>query len=433
MDVNLFWSIIIICAGLQLVLGLSYFKSSVKLEEYFLSGRNVGLFALTLTFIATQVGGGVVVGSAEAAYKYGVISILYSGGLGLGFIALSLGFARKLREMDVATVPQILKKFYSSNVLKNLASIILVISNFLILGALSISTRKLFSSVEPNNDLIFIGIWLCLILYTSIGGLKAVISTDILQITFIILVFIFVGYEISTIDNLNISWELNSDAKLIEWDSWIIAPMLIVIIGQDMGQRCFSSKNGSVASWAAFISSFSMVAITILPVILGIIAKQMNNDSVSSEQLVQLVSSLTSPKLGSFFACAILMAIVSTADSLLCAITSNISIDFNLSHKFSKIISLFIGALSIFISYLDAEIIPLMIVAYKIVICTLTVPIIAAVVVPRYRIHFLSPYISCIIGILCVAMNIPHVELFSLLLCSATYYFLHLIKNLRST
>jgi SSS family solute:Na+ symporter len=45
-----------------------------SVNDYFLAGRNLGLFAVSLTLIATMIGGGALVGTSQDAYTYGYMA-----------------------------------------------------------------------------------------------------------------------------------------------------------------------------------------------------------------------------------------------------------------------------------------------------------------------------------------------------------------------
>jgi SSS family solute:Na+ symporter len=79
--------------------------------------------------------------------------------------------------------------------------------------------------------------------------------------------------------------------------------------------------------------------------------------------------------------CALAAAITSTADSLLCAISSNIVQDFDFNFikinklKFSKIVTLVVGLLSIIVAYFSNDIIGILIQSYELSISCLFIPI----------------------------------------------------------
>src|ERR1700722_9151011 len=111
-------------------------------EDYFLAGKNVSLFPLMMTFLATQVGGGIVLGAADEAFQFGWPVILYPLGSALGLIVLGAGLGRRLAGFEISTVAQIFEVVYRSVNLRKFASFLSVISLFMILVAQIIASNK---------------------------------------------------------------------------------------------------------------------------------------------------------------------------------------------------------------------------------------------------------------------------------------------------
>ena len=74
-----------------LFVGSRLSKAIKNQDDYFLAGKGVSFFPLLMTFVATQIGGGTVLGSAEEAYQYGWYVVLYPLGCCLGFVLLASG------------------------------------------------------------------------------------------------------------------------------------------------------------------------------------------------------------------------------------------------------------------------------------------------------------------------------------------------------
>ncbi|MGL5626713.1 MAG: sodium:solute symporter family transporter [Candidatus Rhabdochlamydia sp.] len=113
-------------------IGLRVSKKVNSKEDYFLAGKNVRLFPLMMTFLATQVGGGIILGAADEAYQFGWPVIFYPLGAALGLILLGVGMGRKLAEFQVSTVAQIFEVVYRSAMLRKIASVLSVISLFVL-------------------------------------------------------------------------------------------------------------------------------------------------------------------------------------------------------------------------------------------------------------------------------------------------------------
>ena len=69
-----------VLALLQLIcfwVGKRASKNVQDQQDYFLAGKDIRFFPLFMTFVATQIGGGLVLGAAEEAYQFGWSVMLY--------------------------------------------------------------------------------------------------------------------------------------------------------------------------------------------------------------------------------------------------------------------------------------------------------------------------------------------------------------------
>ena len=315
----------------SLYIGQKTAKSVHNEEDYFLGGRKLNFFRVCMGILATQLGGGAIIGAAEAAYKYSWFGLSYSLGIAIGLLCLSMGIGFKFRQMNISTIPQIFSDIYKSKFLCRFSSILYILSMFFILIAIGAASRKFALSIGFSQEWIFICFWLVVIFYTSSGGLNAVTNTDILQVVFVLgafaLTYIFLPNDIPSLTN--ISNNTNIDFSQVPWISWILVPCFFTIIGQDMAQRCFAAKSPGMIKWAMIVASVLLLCSSILPVYLGSISKVMGVTSNANESiLIYSIMKLTNPYVTSVFCCAILMAILSTADSLLCVISANVVLDF---------------------------------------------------------------------------------------------------------
>lgn len=399
-----FLLITIFILALSLYIGQRAAKSVSNEEDYFLSGRKLSFFRVSMGILATQLGGGAIIGAAEAAYKYSWVAISYSLGIAIGLICLALGIGSKFRRMNIATIPQIFRDVYGSQFLCRISSILYIVSMFFILVAIGSASRKFALSIGFNQEWIFICFWLVVIFYTSSGGLNAVTNTDILQIIFVLIAFILTYVFLPT--NLPLLKDINSsiqiDFQKIPWIGWVLVPCFFTIIGQDMAQRCFAAKSPTMIKWAMVIAAILLLCSAILPVYLGALSRVLGIDVNGNESiLIRAIMALTNPNVVSIFCCAILMAILSTADSLLCAISSNVVLDFFPSSNKKgfvkmKYITFIIGIAAMGGSYIFDDVINTMMIAYNISICCLFVPIMMSMIMKKP--HYVSAYISIIVG-----------------------------------
>jgi SSS family solute:Na+ symporter len=334
-----------------------------------------------MTFIATQVGGGLVLGASEEAYKYGFIVLLYPLGASLGLILLGLGMGRKLHQLNVSTVAELFEVIYNSKVLRKLASILSIISLYMILAAQFIASHKFMTACGVTNEMYFILFWTLVIIYTAFGGLKAVIATDLLQALFFIFTFLFAfGFIYLKMPELNLNHFEALPFESSKLVSWLFMPLLFMIIEQDMGQRCLGAKSKKTVTFATIGAGIITLLVCSIPVFFGILAKTLNIQvKEGSSVLMSFMMNMSNPFLTAVIAVSIIVAIISTADSLINAIGSNIGSDFGskIRIKTSQVIAAFIGISGIFFSYFFDNIVDLLIQSYELSISALFISIFA--------------------------------------------------------
>jgi solute:Na+ symporter, SSS family len=392
-DENMNITAFILCLfGLQALcfyVGKKSAKGLKDKNDYFLAGKGVRFFPLMMTFLATQVGGGLILGSAEEAYHFGWPVLFYPLGATLGLVLLGLGLGRKMAQYQISTVAQIFEVVYRSPSLKKVASALSIISLFMILVAQIIASNKFMISLGVENKIWFIGFWAIVILYTALGGLKAVVATDIIQATFFAVVFLITfGMAAFSTDLPILSTGFTesdfafSSSKLY---GWLLMPLLFMIIEQDMGQRCLAAESPKTVSKATLWAAAGTLILSLIPVYFGVTARNLGIDiPAGSSVLMEVVKQTTTPLITALMATAILAAIISTADSLINAISSNISQDFNFSFlkndkiRISQIISAGIAVAGIFFSFFFSNIVDLLIQSYELSVSCLFVPIFIA-------------------------------------------------------
>jgi solute:Na+ symporter, SSS family len=382
-------------------------KKSMSKEDYFLAGKSIKFFPLMMTFLATLVGGGVILGAAEEAYHYGWQVILYPLGAVLGFILLGSGIGRKLAGFKVNTIAQIFEVVYGSPVLKRIASLLSIISLFMILVGQIIASHKFLMSLGFTNTLFFVAFWAIVILYTAQGGLRAVISTDLVQAAFFSLIFLFsFGFVLfsdggsSFFQFANYEGFAKTPAKL---SRWLLLPLFFMVIEQDIAQRCFAAASARVVSKASMVAGLCMMVVCIIPVFFGTVAKSIGLAVPPGESVLMLaVATLTNPWITALIGCAVLAAIISTATSLINAISSNLASDFNISilqnTKVIQAVTCIIAIASIFFAFFFDNIVDLLIQSYELSVCSLFIPIFMALF--KRQGNFFSALFSMFFGMI---------------------------------
>jgi SSS family solute:Na+ symporter len=397
MNIYLFLSLFSILGLIYFMLGLAASKKVATTKDYFLAGRDLGLWPVTFTLIATQLGGGMLLGTAQEAYSVGYYGLLYTVGMSIGFIILGLGFAARLQSLNVATTAELFETRYGSITLKKIASLLSIITLLGITVGQIVASRALLNGLELNNEVVFLLFWAGLIVYTMVGGLKAVVVTDTAQL--LVIVVIFGGIFLASLFAEPCSFfsctalaeqQANFSGVTMSWSTIvaiILMPALFSLIEQDLAQRFFASRTKRVAALSALFAGIFMLLFALIPIYFGIKAKLLGMViPVGTSPLIPVLTVLTSEFAVLLAVCGIIAAITSTASSLLCAISSNITQDFDFSwlgltnkFKLSHYITALVGITALAMSYLVSQnIIGILISSYELSVCCLLIPLVVS-------------------------------------------------------
>lgn len=392
MDTLLFLSIFSALGILYFYLGVKASKNVTTATDYFVANRQMGVWQISSNLIATQVGGGMLLGTAASAYVNGYYGLCYTIGMAIGFLLLASGIAARLQQFTVTTTAQLFEVQYGSVILKKIASLLSIATLFGILIAQVVGFKSLMVALGFGSWFIVLPFWISVIAYTMIGGLRAITINDMVQMAIIIITFSGIFAYMLFNDPASL-WNTFSaqttmfqakQLSLTSISSIILMPGLFSLIEQDLAQRFFASRTKAVATTSAFIAALFLIFFAVIPVYLGMQAK-LTGLAIPEDAnpLIALLQSLLPQYLFALVLCAIVAAIISTADALMNGISANITQDFKLQSvlncdglRLSKITTLLVGIASLIASYLvSPNIIDIIISSYQISVCCLLVPL----------------------------------------------------------
>jgi len=369
-------------------------KGVTTKESYLLGNRQFSVRSITLTLIATQVGAGMIFGTAAESFSKGVLGVAYVLGMAIGLIILGLGVGAKLRSLEINTTAELFETKYGSKALRQFAALISILTMGGILAAQIVASRQLFATLFNLSPIYLVIFWIAIIGYTTFGGLKAIIATDILQVILIVLVFTGVFFYIVPVGEIGpllASSPVTFDGPVFSGGFFaaLIAPIFFSLIEQDLAQRCFASRTKRVATISAFLAAGFLLLFALIPILLGMYAKTAGITFAAGQSpLVLLFQSRLSTLGMTIVACALLAAICSTADSLLGAASTNLIADFlpsngKFSLALSRIITLFVGIAALIVAFFFDDVIGIIVKSYEVSISALFVPMILAMYLKR--------------------------------------------------
>ena len=352
------WTVIFLYIGSLLLFGWYGYRSRTEntLNDFYLAGPGFGFVVLLLTLYATQYSGNVFFAFTGMTYRIG-FSWIMSTYFMLAIVVFYLVYALRLRTLSkqhgFITPVDYLAHRFRSNTLNLLAALVMIVSlsNFL-LAQLMAMGRALQGMAGGNPDIAYtsgvIVLALIMVVYGTLGGLRAVAWTDVVQgivlfIGFLLLIasllIMFGPLSVVTNSILN-SPDANKvilpDAnRMREWLSYILLVGMGGALYPQAIQRIYASRSGKVLRHSLASMAILQVFATLIALIAGIyaIAHVPGLEGVQTDQVLTRIFRLLQEDsvfgywLVVILFAAIISAMMSTADSALLTISSMITKD----------------------------------------------------------------------------------------------------------
>ena len=189
-------TIFIVYGILIIVIGnwLSRSKTATSSESYFFANKTLPWFLVGSSIIAANISAEQFIGMSGSGYAIGLAIATYEWIAAIMLIVVAKYFLPVFINNNIFTMPQFLALRYDTRIKTILAIfwlglfVFVNLSSILYLGALTLNSIFGLSMVYG-----IIGLAIFSLLYTIVNGLKAIASTDIVQVF-----FLFVGGLITT-------------------------------------------------------------------------------------------------------------------------------------------------------------------------------------------------------------------------------------------
>jgi Na+/proline symporter len=324
--------VVMVYVGLQLALGMWVSRRVASQRDYLLGGRSLGLTLCTASMFATWFGAETCVGAAGEVYAHGFAAVSADPfGYGVCLILFGLFIAAELRRRGYTTLADLFGERFS-RVVERTVAIILLPGSVLWAAAQIRAFGHVFASasngLDPN-----VGIAVAAaitILYTASGGLLADVYTDLLQgIVLVVTLLALLAIVVFGVDSLGdvlarasgapapvAEAAPNGFATLNEWT----VPIVGSLFTQEIISRAVASKSAPIARRAALIGGGIYLVVGSIPVLLGLLAREILPGIDATEQVLPLLSRHLLGEVGFvILAGALVSAILSTVDSCLLA------------------------------------------------------------------------------------------------------------------
>lgn len=380
----------LLCLGTFILLFWFTLRSSKESlnnnEGYFFANRTLNSTLLALTLMATQVGGGMLIGIADMSYESGWTGSFYALGQVMGLGLVFLFFIKAFQRSRWQTTPQIFEEVFQSTELRKITSALSIISLSIILIAQAVAARKLFFSLNIQSPLPFIGIWSAVVLYTAMGGFSAVVKTDAIQMSLILIGLSLIVFFIPWGESTTLIKTLSTTTKPITFNeslNYLIWPCCYMVIEQDMIQRFGSARSLNSVKKGILWAMLGICVIASVPMMLGLLAQAQGLIITPQSSVLMTVSqTLLPPYMSQIMMFILLMAIISSVDSVLCAISSLVTCDnwvkAQTSYSQKVCITLFLGFLALIGAFFAESVINTLVFSYGLTASALFVPVMCA-------------------------------------------------------
>lgn len=400
-----------------LAFGYFFFRKNKGGDDYYVGGRKMKSWHVGLSVVATDVGGGFSIGLGGLGFVMGLSGswMLFTGLIGAWLAAVFLiPKVKQNRTFDNAyTFPQVFGHYYSANV-AFVAAIISAIGYAGFTSSQMLAGAKLASGTFADLDL-QAALWIMgivAVVYTVMGGLKAVIYTDTIQWILLMGGLMFVGIPIAYIEiggmeaiRATVAPEMLSLTNLT-WQNvvfWGVTIIPIWFVGMTLYQRIYACHDEKTAKRAWYMAGvFEWPIMAFLGVLLGLFARVAADQGMFAFLGAEDISE-TDPETGlpmllrtvlpvgflGIMMAAYFSAILSTADSCLMASSGNVVTDligrfkeFNPDStafvRTSQVVTLVIGTFALLLASTMENVLDLMLDSYAFMVSGLFVPVIGA-------------------------------------------------------
>lgn len=375
-------------------------------EDYFLGGRGLGSWTAALSAQASDMSGWLLMGLPGAIYIAGTGEVWIAIGLLIGTILNWYLVARRLRKYTIVsnnslTIPSFFENRFhdKSGILKIAASFIIIVFFAVYTASAFSSGAKLFANVfgtsGDDKTMYLVGLTIAatvILVYTFMGGFKAVCYTDFVQGILMLIAILavpiiaYVGLtgEFGSVTNALSAHGVEDPAGYLSLmkdssGNTITATSIISNLGWALGYfgmphiliRFMAIRSDAEVKKSRVIAIVWVILSLSAASFLGIFARgflKETLDSTTSETVfIKTILQIFDGNfvlifIGGIFLCGILAAIMSTADSQLLVTASAVSEDMYkgaINKKASEKSSLLVGKIAVVVVAVIAYLIAL--------------------------------------------------------------------------
>lgn len=327
-------SFFVVYLAVMLLIGWLASRRQKTSEDLLVAGRSFSLGVMVLGNAAAMIHGGAILSHIALSAQMGGVAVTANISYVLGFAVILFFYAKKLRNSGGMTIPDYMGDRFDSRLLRAWSACIVVITSLLVVVGQIKVMGYLFEALvglsvfwgQLMGTLIFVT-------YVSMGGLLAVVWTNIAQFFLmwagVLLLVPEVDQAVGGWSGLMASVESSAPGwrslKGVDWTwgywiSWYVLVFVAYSTRMELVTKVFAARDERVArasiAWTAVLI---VLFLSFGGLYLGAAARVLVWDQISipDQAFPALVNLLAGPWVSAFALTAVASAAMSTTDSLL--------------------------------------------------------------------------------------------------------------------
>lgn len=308
-----------------LLVGLLAARVASRSPDSFLLGdRSFGLFPTWAALTSTTIGGSTTLVLAALVATRGLPGAWLDLAGALGLLALGLFLARRVRETGEVTLAAVVGRFYGPRVRK-VAALLVVLAEIVWFALLAQATQIVVTALTDwNADLVLVATAALFVAYTALGGQRAVVRTDVLQLALMVAGIVGVAFPLALASLSRTGWP----AALLVFPvgprfGWTDVGALLVLVGlphavgSDVWAKLLSARDAATARRAALGAAAAKLVFGVAVTVVALSGVASGVAGPSHALFPATVRALAGPLLSPLLLVALVATMQSSADSVL--------------------------------------------------------------------------------------------------------------------
>lgn len=324
--------IAIIYIAAILVIGFLAGRKVKTADEFAVADRNIPYWTNVFSMSSAWIGAGSTLGCASMCYAYGVSGFYLAIGVAIGSILASVVFSGKIREENVSTIPELVRKHVGPTC-ANAIALLSIFSVFSVVASQIRSLGTILMMFVPSLNLLtaILIMTVVMLIYTVVGGMVAATKTDKLNIGLMVLSVMMILPILAIVKtggvaNMVETIRANDPAKLqfgktVGWGTMISSALYFGTSGMVNSEnflRVCGAKSAKEARGASLTATLMVYTPYLLfASFIGFAGCALISDLGTSDSILPaMINQFTGNVLGAILLAALLAAVMGTAASV---------------------------------------------------------------------------------------------------------------------